>query len=129
MTMLVRQFRDLKNHPTRPLRAIIVLALIGEKDGKYRPLLQGGLAKTLGAYYDVVGYLYTEQTASGAIARRMLIQPMGQYLAKDRTHVLSRTLGPVVPIRDADTHQDGYDLNDLLNILATSRSTTGGITA
>lgn len=128
METLVRQFRDLKHHPVRPLRAIVVLALIGEKEGKFRPLVQGNLARTLGGYYDLVGYLYTEQTPSGAIARRMLIQPMGQYSAKDRTHILTKTLGPVIPIRDADTGGDGYDLNDLLNILATSRSTTGGIT-
>jgi hypothetical protein len=129
METLVRQFRDLKHHPVRPLQAIVVLALIGEKDGKYRPLVQGGLVKTLAGYYDLVGYLYTEQDSSGLIVRRMLIQPMGQYSAKDRTHILTKTLGPVIPIRDADTGQNGYDLNDLLNILATSRSTTGGITA
>lgn len=127
MEILVRQFRDLKHHPVRPLRAVIVLALIGEKDGRYRPLVQGGLMKTLGGYYDVVGYLYTEQDATGQICRRMLIQPMGQYLAKDRTHVLTKTLGPVIPIKDADSGGNGYDLNDLINIIA-SRSAHHTIT-
>lgn len=98
MELLVRQYRDLTFHPTTPVEQVIVLALTHMKDGKYRPAVQGALNTSLPGFVDVVGYLYTELESDGrTVGRRMLIQPMGQFSAKDRTDILTAQLGAVVP--------------------------------
>lgn len=86
MEAMVRSFRDLTMHPKNPLQSVIVTALSSEKDGKYRPHVQGQLGITLPGYFDVVGYMYVKQDEeSGELVRRLLVQPHDQFVAKDRT--------------------------------------------
>lgn len=86
MEALVRQFRDLTTHPTNPLEAIVLVCPTSEKSGRYRPHVQGQLGITLPYFVDVVGYLYVQaDQATGVLQRRLLVQPSGQFDAKDRT--------------------------------------------
>lgn len=133
MEAVVRRMRDIAKDPSNPLQNVIFLTLTDDKNGGlFRPFLQGSLQKALPGFVDLVGFLYTEQTADGqGLSRRLMIQPYGQYVAKDRTHVLSRTYGPVVALKDIDTGQGGYDLADFIHTLesrynAGSVTTTGG---
>jgi hypothetical protein len=120
MESMVRRMRDCTMDPRNPLKNVIILALTDDKTGVYRPLIQGALAKSLPGFVHIVGYLYAEMAPDGiTIAHKMLLAPIGQYVAKDRTHIITRTLGPVVPIRDADTGAGGYGLNDLVRLIDT----------
>lgn len=124
MEYVVRQMRDLTLDPRNPLQNAIFLTLTDNKEGGiYRPFIQGSLAKALPGFVHIVGFLYTETAADGmSLSRKLLIQPYGNYVAKDRTHVITRTFGPVVPIRDIDTGAGGYTLADLVNTLEARHS-------
>lgn len=92
----LRQFRDLKMHPVRPLQAEVFIALSndrGENMPKTRPAVQGSLTTTLPGYVDVVGYLYLEADENGVSHRWLQIQPWNNVVAKDRTHLLTQTYG------------------------------------
>jgi hypothetical protein len=106
MEGMVRSMRDLTSHPVNPLQSVIVLALTSENKGKFRPHLQGQIVTTLPGFVDVVGYMYVEANAEGQPVRRMLIQPMGAFVAKDRTDVLTQTYGPVLTLRNPHNPQD-----------------------
>lgn len=43
MERLVRGFRDLTEHPTNPLEAVVLTAMTQMRDGKFRPYVQGQL--------------------------------------------------------------------------------------
>lgn len=60
MEDLMRRFRDLTEHPTHPLEAIVITAMTQFQDGKWRPFLQGQSAKKAPYFYDVIGYVYVE---------------------------------------------------------------------
>ncbi len=88
MEKAVRDLRDLTMHPTNPIQCVVILALSDDKKGKFRPLVQGGLSMTLPGFVDVIGYLYVDQDENGVAVRKMLVQPIGPYVAKDRTSEL-----------------------------------------
>lgn len=92
----VRQMRDLLFHPTRPLECVCLVALTHNRDGKFRPFVKGQLELTLPGYIDLVGYLYVENGSNGELVRKMLVQPLGDYDAKDRTNAVTVAYGPVV---------------------------------
>lgn len=94
---MVRKFRDLTFHPTKPVN-VVLLCLSHLRDGETRPFLKGQMELTLPAFVDVVGYLYTEasNTVANAVDRRMLIVPANNIIAKDRTAALEEKHGPVV---------------------------------
>jgi hypothetical protein len=119
MESVVRRMRDMAIDPRNPLQNVIFLTLTDDKNGGlFRPFVQGSLAKALPGFVHLVGFLYAQPTADGmGLTRQMMIQPYGQYVAKDRTHVLTRTFGPVVPIKDIDTGRGGYDLADVVAVL------------
>jgi hypothetical protein len=97
MEALVRQFRDLTMHPTRPLEAVVLICMTSERNGRLTPHVQGQLRDTLPYFVDVVGYLFVQpDPTTGLPQRRMLVQPVGQYDAKDRTN----RLGQVVELED-----------------------------
>lgn len=103
MEDLVRKMRDLTFHPTRPLEAVVLLAITSQKDGKYKPHVQGQLSVSLPYFMDVVGYLYAESDpATGSRLHRLLLQPTPEYEAKDRTN----RLPAVLDIGDLN-HYDG----------------------
>lgn len=85
MEDLVRKFRDLTMHPTKPLLSVNFITTTKNDNGTLRPHLQGQLGLTLPYFVDVVGYLYVTQDANGNPARQMLTQPLPGFAAKDRT--------------------------------------------
>lgn len=100
---LVRKMRDLLRHPTRPLECVMFIALSHHRDGKYRAFVKGQLELTLPGFIDVMGYLYLERDADGGIARRMLISPLGEFDAKDRTDALTQAYGPIITNPNLET--------------------------
>jgi hypothetical protein len=89
----LRKFRDLKAHPTNPLWAVIFVCMTTDKDGKFSPLVQGGLKDFLPYYVDVVGWLATEENEFGQQIHNLYIGPSDEYLAKER---LGGRLGTLV---------------------------------
>lgn len=116
MEVLIRQFRDLKKHPTNPVN-VCFSAITVLKDDKWRPDVQGALARQLPQYAEIMGYMYTQisEDGSGKLERRMLIQPQGQFSAKDRPGKLTKKFGNVVTLRSGE--ENICDLNRIVNIL------------
>lgn len=84
ISALVRQFRDLANHPTRPIESVMLVAMTTNKDGKWRPNVQGQLADRLPYYVDVCGYLFVTQDDEGQFVRKLLVSPHPEYEAGER---------------------------------------------
>lgn len=90
MEALVRQLRDLTEHPTMPVEAVVLTAMTTNRDGKWRPYVQGQLAVTMPYFLDVIGYMYVETvphpdpTQPGTKVRRMLVTPHNQFEAGER---------------------------------------------
>lgn len=92
----VRKLRDLTFHETFPLETVVVICLSHMRDGKFRPFVKGQLELSLPGFVDVVGYLYVEATPEGEQERKLLISPLGQFDAKDRTGLLTDKYGSVI---------------------------------
>lgn len=91
MEALIRKLRDLTEHPTRPLTAIVLTAMTEERNGKWRPYVQGQLRTTLPYFIDVVGYLFAQalpapdpSQPSPGVIRRMLTRPNQLFEAGER---------------------------------------------
>lgn len=103
MTDMVRAYRDLTDHPTNPVNVFIsaITEERGKETMKLTPSVQGALAHQMPQYFDVLGYLYPELQDDGAggqkIERRLLIQPYGPFVAKDRTDTLTQKWGLYIP--------------------------------
>jgi AAA domain len=96
----VRYYRDLVQHPRRPLDVMLFLALTKDVDqGKKRkPALEGALSVSMQGYVDLTGYLHVAvDEDDGEESRWMLICPRKvdgvAYEAKDRTDTLSQHYG------------------------------------
>ena len=110
MSQLCRRFRDLTFHPTNPIDAVVFIALSVQKNDKWRPWVQGGLATALPGYCDVEGYLYVQEVDDDEFERRLLIHPLDGYAAKDRTHILTQHYGKA--IKNPDIEEMLKVLND-----------------
>lgn len=90
LALLVRQFRDLLEHPVTPLDFIGMTAMTLEKSGKQIPMLQGKMATMLPYFLDVVGY-YTPfvDTANGINTRRLHLDPSPFFDAGSRVPFLT----------------------------------------
>ena len=100
MEMLIRGMRDLTEHPTHPIEAIILTSMTTQRDGKWRPYVQGQLATTMPYFLDVIGYLFVQEVADGEgptaathKVRRMLVTPHQMFEAGER---VQGKLGDVV---------------------------------
>jgi hypothetical protein len=80
----IRRFRDLTEHPTNPLEAVVYICGTKMKDGMFRPLLDGQIILKLPYLVDACGYLYTAKDESGALRRALLIEPGGIAVAGNR---------------------------------------------
>jgi phage nucleotide-binding protein len=94
MRRLVRAYRDL------PLNVIFICLAMEDKDEtdgsvRVRPSLTAKLAEDVFGYVDVVAYLFLGENDNKEPVRKLLTQPKGKYLAKDRFGVLG--LGMVEP--------------------------------
>lgn len=87
---LMRDFRDLTMHPTNPLEAVVLTAMTQQKDGIWRPYLQGQLATVIPYFWDITGYLYVDQipnedpTGAPIEVRRLLTRKHPQFEAGER---------------------------------------------
>lgn len=92
---VVRDFRDLRKHPTNPLWAVVVACGTKDKDGSEAALLQGQLADRIGYHFDVMGYLGKRVNKSTGDRERYLIIDgyRDGVTAKDNTHHLSHHYG------------------------------------
>lgn len=113
MERLVRDFRDLTMHPTRPLKCVVFLALTDEKKGRIRPLVQGGLAMTLPGFLDVLAYMQATTDETGAIRRYLTVQPDGTFPEKD---VKDRTGALGVHVWDPNVEQMRQTINQFLEM-------------
>lgn len=84
MEKLVRDFRDLRDHPTKPVQAVVLIAMTKQIDGKFRPFVQGALATSLPFFIDVIGYLFVQTLEDGTQIRRLLVSPNPDYEAGER---------------------------------------------
>ena len=87
-------------HPTAPLEAVVLTAMARQdKDGRYRPYLQGQLAIQAPYFYDILGAITVEDVFPGDPtqapykARRMFVERTNQYEAGER---VQGRLGKVV---------------------------------
>jgi hypothetical protein len=62
MERACRDFRDLTEHPTRPLECVVLTAMTEHRDGKWRPYLQGKINVKAPYFFDVIGYLFVQAT-------------------------------------------------------------------
>jgi hypothetical protein len=57
MEALCRDLRDLTEHPTTPLEAVVLTAMTEMREGKWRPYVQGQLRTTMPYFMDVIGFM------------------------------------------------------------------------
>lgn len=102
---LVRSFRDLTFNPVKPVEAVVILALtMLDKRNRRSPAVQGAIGTSLPGYVDCEGFLYAAPaTETEPAARKLLIQPVPGYAAKDRTHILTETYGPTITNPDIES--------------------------
>ena len=81
---LVRKYRDLTEHPTQPLNAVIYICGTRLRDGLMRPLLDGKIVIKLPYLVDCCGYLYTQRDEAGTLRRALCIEPGGIAVAGNR---------------------------------------------
>lgn len=85
---LVRDYRDLLIHPTKPVEVVVFVAMTRQdQNGKYTPYVQGQLATSLPFYIDIIGFMRAQPDESGEMQRYLLVQPHQNYEAGDRTGV------------------------------------------
>lgn len=114
MELLVRQYRDLRSHPTAPLQVITFLALQDpDKKGAKRPHIRGQLAGSLAGFVDTVSHLSTVTDEQGRLRRTLTSAPYPGIEAKDRTDALP----PVALIADPKEQLPGYDMASLFGLV------------
>lgn len=102
MERLVRDYRDLRKNPIKPVN-VFITALSIDKDNRQIPDVQGALSRQLSSYPDVTGYLYAQGTEANPRARHLAIDPViippsaSTVDAKDRTDELVQRYGAVIP--------------------------------
>ena len=119
MGALLRDLRDLTMHPTAPLEAVVLTAMARQdKDGRYRPYLQGQLAIQAPYFYDILGAITVEDvfpgdpTQSPYKASRMYVERTNQYEAGER---VQGRLGKVV-------EQENLGIERMLDIVFGERA-------
>jgi len=85
---LMRDFRDLTEHPVKPLTAVIAVSMSQQwLDGKYHPYAQGQSKTLLPYLFDVIGAMHAdswEDEAGMHVIRRLLIGPNKIYETGER---------------------------------------------
>lgn len=101
MNKTIREFRDLVNHPTNPLRVMTFIAMTRDLGGVQVPYVQGQLATILPYQVDVLGYLtkIPNMEQPGRQDRFLMIQSDPSYLSGER---VGGRLGPWLEVRDND---------------------------
>jgi AAA domain len=84
VSALVRGYRDLITHPTRPLLTVVMIAMMDEQAFPKRPLMQGKMASFMPYYVDICGYLGNYRREDGTEFRRLMISPSPEFIAGER---------------------------------------------
>jgi len=98
-TGLMRDMRDLTEHPTNPIQAVILTAMAKEVDGVIKPYIQGQSGVVTPFLFDIVGYIALEEwpnpdpTQPPYKARRMYVERTKRFEAGER---VQGRLGTVV---------------------------------
>lgn len=121
MGALLRDLRDLTMHATNPLEAVVLTAMAKQdRDGRYRPYLQGQLAIQAPYFYDILGALTVEErmnpdpTQANLKTRRMYVERTNAYEAGER---VQGRLGKVI-------EQETLHLEKMLDQVFGPRQTT-----
>lgn len=101
---LMRDFRDLTEHPTNPLEAVILVAMTKQGgDGLYHPWFQGQTQTMIPYLFDVVAamtaFTYTPEGGEPYPVHRLLIGPNNIYEVGERAggHLPAYLDNPTVP--------------------------------
>lgn len=103
---LMRDFRDLAEHPTAPLNAIVLIAMtkVAQADNMYHPHLQGQAATTVPYLVDITAATHVQtwmdDQGNTQRAHRMLIGANPMY------EVGERVGGRLAPVIDSPNVQD-----------------------
>ena len=85
MNRTIRAFRDL------PMHLVVIASSVYEQDDQkrmfFQPALSGKLRGQIQAHFDIVGYLAAGASKAGAAPRRLYVQPVGKWDAKNRRSV------------------------------------------
>lgn len=100
VSALVRKFRDLANHPTRPIESVLMIAMTTQTDGIWKPYVQGQLASRLPYYVDVCGYMFVDRDEQGVEHRKLLVSQHPEFEAGER---VGGRLGQVVENPNIET--------------------------
>jgi hypothetical protein len=60
MEWIIRALRDLTEHPTSPLSVVMFVAETRERNGKWKPYMQGQMEISLPYLVDLTGFLYVD---------------------------------------------------------------------
>ena len=86
MELTAKFWANLTDHPVKPLLSVVVLTQTVEKDKWQRPDVQGALARSLGSFYDTIGFLRPRfEEGSLLPTRELVIAPYPNIEAGDRT--------------------------------------------
>lgn len=108
---MIRQYRDLITHPVRPLWGMVLICGTHLRDGKWRPLLQGGSQDFVPYYVDILGYLAAMPDGT----RQMLIGPHPEFETGER-------VGGRLPyaLTIGDARHPGYNMQSMIQQVITS---------
>lgn len=99
----MRDMRDLTEHPTKPLQAVVLTAMSQEHDGRMKPYLQGKSGTVAPYFFDICGYItqetfaHPDPTQPPYKVRRMHIERSDRWEAGER---VQGRLGTVVEQAD-----------------------------
>lgn len=95
---LVRKYRDLTLIPENGIKTMLFIT--GAHDETHKPLLVGALREQLPFYLDVVGYMHKSADAEGNFIRKLLVDELPGFTAKDGTNRLKGHYGPIISLPD-----------------------------
>lgn len=107
MEKMIRDLKDLKIHPVKPVEAVVFICgtqskMTDKVAGPWTPMLTGNLANTISHYVDVCGFATLSfNPEDHTITQQLQIIPFNNITAKDRTSQqgkagLSATFGPIL---------------------------------
>lgn len=116
---LVRDIRDLTQHPTKPMECVVMTAMTRQMDGMWRPWVQGQLQTVLPYLLDVVGYLWVDQevnelTGEAVEVRKILTRRTGQFEAGER---VDGKIPTVVSVSSRAPGESGDDITRLIDMV------------
>ena len=94
--LLVRELRDLtRSGAAKPVNVVIVMGADDERL-PIKPLIEGGLRKTLAGFVDIEGYLIRRYDDEGVERGILQIAPTQDVDAKCRPHLVRKAYGPAI---------------------------------